>query len=108
ALAYIEITARRCGFGWWRVGFHSQGRCSMKVRMLVLLAVGSVLAAGAAVQGQGKADADKIQGTWTLVSMEKAGKKMPDDELKGAKLTFTTDAIKVRFGGKEEPDVSYK
>jgi uncharacterized protein (TIGR03067 family) len=39
----------------------------------------------------GKGDEKRIQGTWTVVSMEMAGKKASDEEIKDASLTFGPD-----------------
>ncbi len=39
----------------------------------------------------GKGDEKRIQGTWTVASMEKGGKKAPEEEIKDAQITFGPD-----------------
>jgi uncharacterized protein (TIGR03067 family) len=78
----------------------------MKLQILAVLA-GSVLAIGASGQDKGKTDADKIQGTWSFVSLEKGGVEVMEDFVKEAKVVITADKIKMQFQGKEE-QVDYK
>ena len=56
---------------------------------------------GARAQEQGKTDEDKIQGTWSFVSVEKGGIDVNDDFVKEAKLTITADKVKLAAGGKD-------
>ena len=78
----------------------------MKVRMLVTMLVGSVIAALAAGQGTGKTDQDKIQGDWVLVAGESGGKKATDEELKKIfiELVFTGDKVKIVNEGQNKKD----
>jgi uncharacterized protein (TIGR03067 family) len=69
--------------------------------MLAVLIVGSLCAGGAGGQDKGKTDAEKIQGTWTFVSVERGGVDVMDDFVKEAKLTITADKVKIEFSGKE-------
>jgi uncharacterized protein (TIGR03067 family) len=56
----------------------------------VLAALGMLLTAKlAVVHAEGEGDTDKLQGSWTVSSGEKAGRKAPPEELKGIRLTFT-------------------
>ncbi len=50
--------------------------------MRALFAVGLVVAVAAAVGAQDKAE--KLDGSWLIVGMEKAGQKLPDDFFKNA------------------------
>jgi len=66
----------------------------MKKTLLGVLAIGLLVAAD-----DKKDDVkDKLQGTWTVVSVERAGKKAPDDEIKGASLTFEGDKVTFKRG----------
>ncbi len=48
-----------------------------------------------------KGDEKRILGTWALVSMEKGGKKAPDEETKDAQLTFGPDGkLTIQHKGK--------
>jgi uncharacterized protein (TIGR03067 family) len=46
---------------------------------------------GEAGEKGGKGDEKRIQGTWTVVSMEQSGKKASDEEVKDAQITFAAD-----------------
>jgi uncharacterized protein (TIGR03067 family) len=69
----------------------------------VLLAgvVCALFAIGARAQEQGKTDEEKIQGTWSFVSVEKGGIDVNDDFVKDAKVTITVDRVKIAAGGKD-------
>lgn len=54
-----------------------------------------------------KKDEETIQGTWTVVSWEKIGKKTPDDELKALKVTIKDGTMTVD-GGKKKEKHTYK
>jgi uncharacterized protein (TIGR03067 family) len=73
----------------------------MKLKMLAVMLVGSLFAIGASGQEKGKTDQDKIQGTWTFVSVEKGGVDTQDDFIKEAKLVFGADKVKILHQGKE-------
>jgi uncharacterized protein (TIGR03067 family) len=59
-----------------------------------------VLVVGLLVAADDKKDdvKDKLKGTWTVVSMERDGKKAPDDEIKGMSLTFDGDKVTFKHG----------
>ena len=61
----------------------------MKRRALLLVTVGLLLAADAPKDHAGKKDLEQLQGTWLLVSAERDGKKVADDEVKKVKLVVT-------------------
>src|SRR5262245_55392541 len=66
-------------------------RYSMRRAAFAFLGVGLLAATGAAGNPGGKAgkkDEDKVQGTWSVVSGEKEGKKVPEGEFKDFKVTF--------------------
>ena len=54
---------------------------------VLVFVVGLMVAADEA----SKKDLDQLQGTWTLVSEERDGKKLPGEEVKKTKITFTGD-----------------
>ena len=61
----------------------------MRAKMFPLLVLsGLLLGADAA-----KDDAQKIQGTWKVVSAEDSGRKAPQDSIKDLRWTITRDAI---------------
>jgi len=77
----------------------------MKVRILAVLVVGALSAvkAPAAEPEKGKTDADRIQGTWSVESVEQRGKKEPEDKVRDAKVTFAADGKgTVQMGTKEK------
>lgn len=63
------------------------------MRSCILLALAAGLSVGAdAPKGDAaKADLDKLQGTWSLVSAERDGKKAAEDEVKKTRITFKGD-----------------
>jgi uncharacterized protein (TIGR03067 family) len=77
----------------------------MKVRTLAVLVVGAlfVTKAPAAEPEKGKTDADRIQATWLPVSLEKEGKKAPQEVQENIKITFAADGKgTVQEGGRTE------
>jgi uncharacterized protein (TIGR03067 family) len=86
-------------------------RGSMKLTLLTALGVALLLVAGAGVgasgQEKGKTDADKIQGSWTFVTVEKGGVESNDDIPKEAEVVFTADKVKIQAQGKEM-EIGYK
>jgi uncharacterized protein (TIGR03067 family) len=64
----------------------------MKLRLFVLLALGLSVAA-APKDDAAKADRDKLQGVWTVVSLEVGGKEVGADETKKFKLEFKGDKV---------------
>ena len=67
----------------------------MTLKVLALLAFAGLLAAADAPR-----DAEKIQGSWKVVSAEDSGRKAPEETLKNLKWTVTKDAITYKAGGK--------
>jgi uncharacterized protein (TIGR03067 family) len=63
----------------------------MRRAAFAFLVVGLLAATGAAGNPGGKAgekDEDKVQGSWSVVSGEKEGKKVPEGEFKDFRVTF--------------------
>src|SRR5262249_25169814 len=56
----------------------------------------------------GKTDADKIQGVWVPVSVEKDGQKAPEEQFEGIKLKFAFDGKGAVLKGGQEMEVQYK
>jgi RNA polymerase sigma factor (sigma-70 family) len=117
AAGAIPATTAALTRGVFRVMFLSK----LKVAALVLLALGAGGAVtavcacraladpqAAAGKGAGQEDEDKIQGTWVLVSAQKGGQDMVEEELKGRKLTFTGGKMTVKKGDREEKTATYK
>ena len=82
----------------------------LRVALAVLLALAALGAGGlayrtlaadkpaAAREDTAKADLEKLQGTWLLVSMEMGGQKAPEDEVKGYTLVVKDDKATVSDG----------
>ena len=49
-----------------------------------------------------KKDTDLIQGTWSIVSFERAGETKPDEDIKKVKVVFDGNTIAVKAGEKDE------
>jgi uncharacterized protein (TIGR03067 family) len=60
-----------------------------------------VLAAPAPA-ADGKKDAEKIQGTWTILSMERGGEKGPEDKIKNTKVVITDGLMTIKDPMREE------
>jgi len=52
----------------------------------------------AGVHTGGEGDRDKIQGSWTVSTGEKAGQKAPAEELKIVRMTFTGGKFTWKIG----------
>lgn len=52
-----------------------------------------------------KVDFDKLQGPWKLTALENDGKKLPEDAVKGMRLSFKGDRLVLKDEGKEEEGV---
>jgi uncharacterized protein (TIGR03067 family) len=78
----------------------------MKVRALVGMVVGvvlggaSLLAAGDAREKAAKKDLKAFAGKWKAASVERDGKKAPDEELADVFVTHEGNKVTVREGGK--------
>lgn len=68
-------------------------------RALTLL--GALLLAAGPAAGQDK-DSGKLEGTYTIVSGEKGGEKIPAERIEGATLTITADKITATDKDKKE------
>jgi uncharacterized protein (TIGR03067 family) len=73
----------------------------MKRRGLILFGAALLLAADSPKADDKKEDKDLIQGTWVLVSGERGGKPLPDEIVKGAKMTFAGDKITIKTKDRE-------
>lgn len=72
-------------------------------RTLTLLGVLAVAAGPTAgKEPAGKDTGDALVGTYTIVGGERAGAKIPDEEIKGALVTFTKDKVTGTDKGKKE------
>ena len=67
----------------------------MKLKVLALLALAGSLAAADAPK-----DAEKIQGSWKVVSAEDSGRKAPEETIKSLRWSVTKDAITYKVGNK--------
>jgi uncharacterized protein (TIGR03067 family) len=76
-------------------------------RAAFVVAVLAVLVGGAAHQGDGKTDKEKIQGDWKLVSQVADGKEedLPEG---GMTLTFKGDKIAATVNGKQDREEPFK
>lgn len=72
---------------------------TMKSGLLMVLVVGLLSSAGAAEQAAG-GDAEKLQGTWKVVSSEDSGQKAPDEAIKNLKMVITKEKITYKFDNK--------
>jgi uncharacterized protein (TIGR03067 family) len=66
-----------------------------------LLTVILVMAAPAPAEDK-KKDEEKIQGAWTIVSLEENGNKVPEDKVKAMKVTIKDNVLALSDGSKEE------
>jgi uncharacterized protein (TIGR03067 family) len=74
----------------------------------VLPCVVVVLIAAATPAQDAKKELDKLQGEWTMVSLEQRGKKVPEETAKQHKLTIKGDEWTVRAGDGPENKVTFK
>jgi uncharacterized protein (TIGR03067 family) len=65
----------------------------------LLLGVVTVRATGAGASAA-KGEADRMPGTWKVVSAEDSGRKTPEELIKDLKWTITRDAISYKVGSK--------
>ncbi len=81
----------------------------MKLHALAVLSLVGLLAADTAKEEAVKNDLKKLQGTWSVVSMEMDGKLLPDETRRKIKLTitgenFTFDNGEDTHGGRYKVD----
>jgi uncharacterized protein (TIGR03067 family) len=60
----------------------------MKLQALLALVVGFLVAADDSTDATAKKDLERFQGNWTLISLERDGKKSSQEEAKKFKLTI--------------------
>jgi uncharacterized protein (TIGR03067 family) len=73
------------------------------MRTIAVLAALLMLLSGklAAVHAEDEGDGDKIHGSWTVYTGEKAGRKAPAEELKDVRMTFSGGKFTWKTGEKE-------
>ena len=71
------------------------------MRRIALVVLTVALPVGAPVRADARKDEARIEGTWVAFSVESAGKKIPDEELKKApgKLTLKGGKYTLRMAG---------
>jgi uncharacterized protein (TIGR03067 family) len=72
----------------------------MKTQLLMIAALGLLLAACSRQAPAPKTDLDRLQGTWNLVSAMQDGKMLPADKVKQTTIVFKGDTF--RFPGSAE------
>ena len=70
----------------------------MKLHVLLVLAVGLLIVANSSGGDAAKSELKKLEGTWSMVSGEAKGEKLPENTIKGAKLTIVGDKHTVKIG----------
>lgn len=85
-----------------------KGDDTMKLRMLMLVAVGLLIAADDPKEGVVKKEMAKFQGTWKFVSMEVDGKKKPDEDFNKYAVVLKGDQWTVSEGDKIAAKVTFK
>jgi uncharacterized protein (TIGR03067 family) len=78
-----------------------------KWRIPILLVVGLLLAADSGEDAV-KKEKQQLVGTWTVVSLEVNGQKVPAEALKDFQFIFTADSLTRKKGGKAESGAGYK
>jgi uncharacterized protein (TIGR03067 family) len=73
------------------------------MRTIAVLAALVMILAGnlTLIHAQGEGDRDKIQGSWTVSTGEKAGRKAPAEGLKDVRMTFSGGKFTWKTGEKE-------
>src|SRR5262249_36579485 len=67
---------------------HSIVEDVMRMQALLPVIIGFFIAADDPKDNAAKKDLERFQGNWTLISLERDGKKVPQDEAKKLKLTI--------------------
>src|SRR5688572_6672896 len=75
-----------------------RGEDQMQSRTLALFALAGLLLSAGVSAGAAKGEAEKMPGTWKVVSAEDSGRKTPDELIKDLKWTVTKDAITYKVG----------
>ena len=68
----------------------------MKLYVLPFLAVGLLIAANSPGGDAAKTELKKLEGTWSMLSGEAKGEKLPESTVKSAKLTIVGDKYTVK------------
>lgn len=55
-----------------------------------------------------KKERERLEGTWTVKSVQQAGKPLPDDIVKGLKIVIKGDQITTSNEGKKVTEVTYQ
>jgi uncharacterized protein (TIGR03067 family) len=71
----------------------------MRIKGTLLLAA-VFASAGLAAGGDAAKEQKKFEGTWSVVSAQKAGKPAPEDEIKDIRLTFSGEKVTFQHGDK--------
>jgi uncharacterized protein (TIGR03067 family) len=71
------------------------------MRTLPPAALFGLLLVSLAAADPAKDDLDKLQGSWKIVSLEKDGKKQPEDALKSLKVIIKDDKFILKEGDKD-------
>jgi uncharacterized protein (TIGR03067 family) len=66
----------------------------MKARLLIIAALGLLLAACSRQEPAPKTDLDKFQGTWYLVSAMEDGKALPEEKVKQTTIVIKGDTFR--------------
>jgi uncharacterized protein (TIGR03067 family) len=69
----------------------------MRIKAVVLLAV-VFATAGVVAGGDAKGDLKKFEGTWSVVSLKKAGMEVPEGDVQQLRVTFSGEKITVKVG----------
>ena len=69
-------------------------------KLVTALAVVLLVAADKPKDDAGKKELDKLQGTWSYVSFEMNGEKMPEDQIKRMSITYEGNKWTVKEGDK--------
>jgi uncharacterized protein (TIGR03067 family) len=80
----------------------------MKRTGLAIVVVGLLAAAGTAGQDASKADKEKLVGSWEVLSGEKGGEKVRENEIKNIKLVFHADGKLTLDKDGQQKDATYK
>jgi uncharacterized protein (TIGR03067 family) len=73
------------------------------MRQLLLVILVALLTAHPSAAQSAKPSPGKLEGTWTVVGIEAAGKTLPVDKVGIEQLTFTGDNLTVKMTGRDSP-----
>src|SRR5262245_15790509 len=96
------------GVGNARTEGSQSRRAGMRVAMVGLLAAGVLTAPATAGGDAAKKDMERLQGTWTVVTMEEKGSKAPEEVLKDIAVEIKGDRIIISEKGKLVVEFRYK